>query len=381
MYNINSHYKNIFNLATSVVPTPSLLYLHPHGATEIKDLETMLVQSDDMLHVSDAIIICYDQEPLIPAYNRPLFEHIITSSSKYLQKFKSIILLNTEIDSDNKDEILNEFKFIDCYYFHHIFAAHDWFREYYYNKKITDPSTRKLSKKFITLNRLTSYARIYRSLLINELIERDLLNDGYISYSTECPIGGSFDEQLITNGSQYNISDSMIDNTIKNINNLESSLRIDFKTHEYIPNMSFSVEPIHESLSSFLYIVTETNYWGRRKHLTEKIFKPIILKQPFILVGCAYNLEYLKSYGFKTFDRWWSEEYDSITDDVQRMHKIGETIQTICKYNLNQLEEILKDMQEILDYNYNLFYSRDFIDSAWAELETNLTDSILRVKY
>ena len=36
-------------------------------------------------------------------------------------------------------------------------------------------------------------------------------------------------------------------------------------------------------------------------HLTEKIFKPIVNKQPFMLLAAPDNLAYLKSYGFKTY--------------------------------------------------------------------------------
>lgn len=376
MYNINSHYTNIFNLACSLINTPSMMYLHPHGATEIKDLESIHTETNDMLHISDAFIMCYDQEPIIPSYNKTLFSHVKKLLSRYLRDNKSIILLNTELDSDDKDELISQFNLIDCYYFHHIFAAHDWFREYYYNKNITAPSTRKLTKKFISMNRLTSNARVYRTLFINELISKDILHEGYVSYSKECPHGGDFKSHLFNNKNYYNIPYPLIQETIRNIEQSTHSFRIDYKDDLFIPNRSFSVDPIDKFIESFVHVVTETNYWGRKKHLTEKIFKPIILKQPFILVGCANNLEYLKSYGFKTFNRWWDESYDNITDDIQRMDAIGSLLQSICRQSTSQLESILCDMQETLDYNYNLFYSREFINSAWNELEVNLATAI-----
>lgn len=378
MYNINTHYTNIFNLAKSMVKDPALMYLHPHGATEINNLETMHVESNDKLHMSDAFIICYDQEPLIPSYNTPVFSHINAKLTSFL-RFRPIILLNTELDSDDKEVILSEYNYVDCYYFHHIFAAHDWFRDYYYNKQITPVNERTLSKKFISMNRLTSNARVYRTLLVNEFIKHDLVNDGHVSYSRNCPLGGDSIQQLLDNGHNYNIPTKLINEVVTNIGNSTNHFRIDFPDAEFIPNRSFSLDPIPTFMESFLHIVAETNYWGRKKHLTEKIFKPIILKQPFILVGCANNLAYLKSYGFKTFDKWWSEDYDNITDDIQRMHIIGDTIKEICNYSLPQLEDMLKEMQEVLDYNFHLFYSREFIDNAWNELETNLKTAISQV--
>lgn len=381
MYNLTTHYTSIFNLVNSIISHPSIQYLHPFGSTEIKNIEYLSTQIDNTPEDKprskiSSIVFCYDQEPLLANFNKELFNHVTDTTDFFQVQGKLVILLNTELDSDDKDKILSEFNFVDCYYFHHIFAAHDWFRGYYYDKHITNPADRKLSKKFITFNRLTSNARVYRTLLINELINYNLLDDGYVSYSKECPQGGNFDQQLINNADQYNISPYLVQQSIHNINHSIHSFRVDFTTNEYIPNRSFSIDSIDLSMESFLYIVTETNYWGRRKHLTEKIFKPIILKQPFILVGCAYNLDYLKSYGFKTFDHWWSEDYDNITDDIERMKCIGQTIDSICKLSLSDMELILQDMQETLEYNFNLFYSRDFIDSAWKELETNLTKAI-----
>ena len=378
MYNISTHYNNIFELIKSITPEPAIIYLHPHGSTEIENIEHLLVESNDQLHIADAIVICYDQEPLMHTYNKTLFEYINDKILAYRSK-KKVILLNTELDGDDKDKILSDYNYIDCYYFHHAFAANDWFREYYYNKSIINPSLRKLSKKFITMNRLTSYARVYRTLLINELITHDILDQGYVSYSKTCPYGGTFELNLIKNQSHYNIPTNLIKTTISNINNSDSDFRIDFKEEEFIPNRSFSLDPIPVFNESFLHIVTETNYWNRRKHLTEKIFKPIILKQPFVLVGCAYNLEYLKSYGFKTFNTWWDESYDNIENDIDRMHAIGHTLKQICSYSLPELEEMLKDMEETLNYNHNLFFSRDFINSAWQELETNLISAISQV--
>jgi len=388
MYNINNHYLFVFNLANSIVPWSVLRYLHPFGATQKENIETISVGTENAVYVSGTEgdgfgvrIFCYDQEPLLTEYNRELFSYIQSTQSKlpFHHKKLSIVLLNTELDSDDKDELLTEFEFVDCYYFYHIFAAHDWYRAYYYDKQITNPSTRKLTKKFITLNRLTSNARVYRTLLINELIKHDVINYGHVSFSKECPespVDGNFATQLLGNSAKYNISDDLITEAIGNINSTTHPLRIDFCDEPFIPNRSFMLDSIPCHMESFVHVVSETNYWGRKKHLTEKIFKPIIMKQPFILVGCAHNLEYLKSYGFKTFDKWWSEEYDNIEDDIERMHAIGDVIATICSKELAELENILSEMQDILQYNFNWFYSRELIDYAWNELEHNLTSAL-----
>jgi hypothetical protein len=152
-------------------------------------------------------------------------------------------------------------------------------------------------------------------------------------------------------------------------------LRIDYKQEQLIPNGSQTLNAIPEMMESFLHVVTETCFWETKDHLTEKIFKPIVARQPFVLLGCANNLTYLKSYGFKTFDAWWDESYDRIQDPVERIQAVVKIIKYICSMPDEELEGMLHGMQYILDHNYNLFYSKDFINDAWEELTANLEEA------
>jgi len=173
------------------------------------------------------------------------------------------------------------------------------------------------------------------------------------------------------NGRKYGFDFSQVKELIKGLDQIQHPCRIDNKDSDNIPNQSFSIGPLQEMMSSFLHVVTETMFWDERTHLTEKIFKPIVAKQPFVLVGCANNLDYFRSYGFRTFGRWWDESYDAITDPVQRLEAVSNIIKSICKKSLGELEDMLQDMTEVLEHNYNLFYSTDFLDKAWAELASN----------
>ena len=57
-------------------------------------------------------------------------------------------------------------------------------------------------------------------------------------------------------------------------------------------------------------IVLET-YWARTQFLTEKTFKPIIAKHPFIHLGNQSN-QLLRSFGFDTFEDVFGNEHDSM---------------------------------------------------------------------
>ena len=254
----------------------------------------------------------------------------------------------------------------DCYYFFHAFAAHDWYRGYRYNQQLVPVRDRVLTKKFICLNRITSNARVYRSILVSNLISAGIVDQGYVSHSNRCPDSNETYVGNITD-SRYNFDKA---SAIANIAKVPE-LRVDYQDTA-IENQSMVLGPIPAMMSSFVNVVTETEFWNTKQHLTEKIFKPIVAKQPFILVGCANNLAYLKDYGFKTFSQWWDESYDAIEDPIERLDAITKLLEDICSRDLDQLTTMLLEMESVLEHNYNHFYSNRFLDSCWQELATNL---------
>lgn len=371
MYNIHNHYNNIFNLLKTIVAQPRLFYLYPFGSSGIENVEGFDVNNSKE---RDPIFLCYDQEPLLPGYNDALFhhvKHVLGNNGK-----RPVILLNTEQDSQAKDYFLEKFGFIDAYCFFHIFAAHDWYRGFRYSPDITPVRSRKVNKKYISFNRLTGSARVYRSILVAELANHSILESGYVSYSAECPDHGHYSKNLPGAITRYDINPEYIDGVIKTLDNLNHPLRIDHKDKAAIPNHSMVLSAVPECMESFLYVVTETCFWESKKHLTEKIFKPVILRMPFVLVGCAHNLKYLRSYGFKTFSKWFDESYDDIDDPVERLKAVVKVIEYISRLDNDELTSMLHDMEEVLEYNYQLFNSQEFLDAAWVELTSNLQNAI-----
>jgi len=370
MYNIHSHYFNLFSFAQTILTHPRLEYLYPFGASSVENIE--LLDTENSLD-QDPIIFCYDQEPLLPGYNDPLFLKVAMYAKKLS---RPVVLVTTERDSEALKYFVDKYKFIPCYCFFHIFAAHDWFRGYQYDSKIIPITQRTVKKKFITFNRLTGSARVYRSLFVGELAKRNLLEHGHVSYSDTCPEHGHYHTTLDYAVTEYSVNPVYVDEIKQALDQLSHPLRIDHQEKSAIPNHSMVLSAVPECMESFVYVVTETCFWETKCHLTEKAFKPIILKQPFILLGCAHNLEYLKSYGFKTFDRWFNESYDTITDPVKRLQAVTDVLKSICARSNEELTVMLHEMEEVLEYNYRLFNSREFIDHAWKELTNNLESAI-----
>jgi hypothetical protein len=123
MYNIHSHYENIFSLVNqNKVESPAVGYLYPFGSTDYENIEFLKNTGDNF--DPKTIFLCYDQEPLIHDYNKKMFNqfknpYVITKRQKknyvYSETFKreifmsdivqiiknkvSVILLNTEKNS------------------------------------------------------------------------------------------------------------------------------------------------------------------------------------------------------------------------------------------------------------------------------------------
>jgi len=102
----------------------------------------------------------------------------------------------------------------------------------------------------------------------------------------------------------------------------------------------------------FLDLVVETYIMGNTFFPTEKTLRPIIAKTPFITLGPVNYLDNLRKLGFKTFSQWWDESYD-YCEGIHRINEIKKVITNIMTWPQEKQQQVLKEMQGILDYNYN----------------------------
>jgi hypothetical protein len=118
-------------------------------------------------------------------------------------------------------------------------------------------------------------------------------------------------------------------------------------------------------------------FYHPKLHLTEKIFKPIVVLRPFVLAAAPGNLSYLRSYGFKTFDRWWDESYDLVDDIDQRSDMIVRILEKLCAMSPTELDDLYQDMLPVLQYNKQHFFGK-FREIIVSELVDNF-DTCLRI--
>jgi hypothetical protein len=107
-------------------------------------------------------------------------------------------------------------------------------------------------------------------------------------------------------------------------------------------------------------LVVETNVGTNPMVHSEKALKPFAFKHPMIVWGPPGYLQWLRTWGFQTFDHCIDESYDDIQNHQQRLEKI---IQEVARLNATP-KDYFKDSltRKILDHNYNRFY-----DVNWAQ--------------
>lgn len=103
---------------------------------------------------------------------------------------------------------------------------------------------------------------------------------------------------------------------------------------------------------TFINIVNETHFPNKQLFVTEKTFRSISYSKPFLINGDPGTLSYLKELGFKTFNQYWDESYDTIEDEWKRIEAIIDIIEKITKLDLKQCHDMYKGMLPILKHNH-----------------------------
>ena len=370
MFSLDRFYNILHNNLIGQFNNGKSVYHYPFGTYQnrgilIKNNYFASYQTQTMSYAEKTWMHCYffDQEPYYQ-YTIPIIKKSLLVKSQFDGPRRIDILANSE-KSDLKNSFVRSQGLYDWYYFYHGFAALDWYKDFQY---FEPESFNRFDKVFICYNHLTSKYRSYRLHLVSNLIEQDLVKSGSVS--------------LFHAGWQQTIEDpdNPLDNRArvkiyKQLRNISDPLTIDTDA----PTGEMSAKINFESLTSALFhVVTETVYFQEKLHLTEKVFKPIIAKRPFFLVAAPGNLAYLKSYGFRTFDRWIDESYDIETDHYIRIEKITFELARLCAMSPVLLKQMHQEMQEVLEYNFNHFYTT-FKDLIVDELVDNFEHILCQI--
>ena len=101
----------------------------------------------------------------------------------------------------------------------------------------------------------------------------------------------------------------------------------------------------------FVEICCETYFSGKTFFPTEKTWRAIANRTPFVIQGPQNYLENLRVLGFKTFDCWWNEGYSEDPAEWQ-VYEIKKIIDSIASRTVSELNQMLVEMELVLEHNY-----------------------------
>ena len=108
--------------------------------------------------------------------------------------------------------------------------------------------------------------------------------------------------------------------------------------------------------SIFVDVAHETYMADGVFFCTEKTWRPMLARRPFISVTPRHHLANLHRLGFRTFNKYWDEGYDEYGLG-ERIHQVEKLLETISQWTPEQLASTLEDMQEIFEHNYQTLMS------------------------
>ena len=148
-----------------------------------------------------------------------------------------------------------------------------------------------------------------------------------------------------------------LDNISKLLKSVSLSIdhAYDYNTgkYDFSHTMNYSYQHI------FVDIVSEAVNQGRSFQPSEKFARAVLCKKPFIVMASPFYLRYLKQMGFRTFNHFWSEDYDDL-GTVNRYHAILRLIDFLTSKSINELSDINSQLQPIVEHNYQLLINEGY---------------------
>jgi UDPglucose 6-dehydrogenase len=274
--------------------------------------------------------------------------HRIVSFVKHIVPLDNFVVTvgadNLDNDYEQLCKIMNysfKLRLIPINYFEYLAKRRS---QDFINYKGTEPKIK--NKKFLCFNKVH---RMHRLALMDKLLENNLLEQSYFSIGS--------DGDIRTDVTRMKLDFPHI---LAKLDNMPYTLNITTERSNPTDIISDDLKYFEDSYFS---VVTETVYdyvpnTTTSIFFSEKIYKPIVLRHPFVLVGRAHSLKILRKHGYKTFSPFIDESYDDIEDNKQRLHAIVREIKRLSAFTNEQWLEWQKNVQSILEHNQAVLWNK-----------------------
>ena len=211
----------------------------------------------------------------------------------------------------------------------------------------TTPPQRHIDRRFLCFNRLYRY-RVHRLQLLAKMYRRNLLDQFYYSM-----LDGVDNTDVVDCATRLASIEPAHYDTVGAMRELKSRMPMLIDTDDLKTNLAW----VHtESVESYynrtgISVVTETLFHDGEIFFSEKTWHPIRMQQPFILVNGPGSLQHLKELGYMTFDNWWDESYDTITNSYERLDAIEQLIVDIAAWSDSKFMQFVTESQIVCRHN------------------------------
>jgi hypothetical protein len=201
------------------------------------------------------------------------------------------------------------------------------------------------TKDFLSFNKMP---REHRVRLLENMLATDYISKGYMSFEG--------DPHWIANIENIN---NEFTHVKQNKNLLP--IRLNISDERFYP-VDITDDDLKYFDDSYYSIVTETCFYTSEMTLegcifiSEKTYKCLSMKHPFILLTRPHTMAELRKMGYKTFSPMIDESYDSIVDDTERFNAIWAEITRLSNQTTEEWIEWQSKIKEIVDYNHTHFY-------------------------
>jgi hypothetical protein len=260
----------------------------------------------------------------------------------------------------------------------------EWDAAYHYHPlKLVD---RKYDKRrFLMLSR--SY-KPWRHYIVGRLYVNNILDNFYYSFYNCEPYRNIFyDQSYIKEQLQTIEPNNIVKDFTVRLDHSDFYEKLPIRlTHEQ-KILPHDLNRLYDDNIHSLYVATdidiviETLFQSPNDnfHPTEKIWKSIVYRKPFIVFSTKNFLAHMRDQGYKTFHPWINENYDSVEDKHQRAEMIIDEIHRINNFSEQELSELLTNCREICEHNYQRLHLRlqDFYHGCDV---SDTTKELLNVK-
>jgi hypothetical protein len=338
MYNLETFYPTVSTWFRKTYDhlKPAVVYPYPYGSDNPDD-----TVFDCDYEFPDTVLLLYDQEPFWSSIR--WLDHW---APRFAEWGSTVVLITTQSWGTNLDHYVQKYNWRTVCYQHHYVAARDWFRGYRNHPLRQRVDQRSPTHHFSCYNRLFAENRPHRLQLLADLYDNDLLEKTAISFPSHDPLT----DQSYSDVTGRNDIQKILPLTIDDVQHSNNSHSIDIETAN----------------TCAVQLVTETVHDINENYLSEKIYKPMVLRQPFIVFGPPHSLQTLHNMGYKTFSTFWPEGYDDIIEHDTRYNAAFNIVKRLGKMHINEIEDVLHDlrMQSVLEHNHQWFFMQHTLDKV-----------------